>query len=65
MEREEEIRLIAYQIWVEEGYPHGKDHEHWVIAEEIWESRMIPGKSEPVKKKTERKARKPRKKNAK
>jgi hypothetical protein len=38
--REERIRLLAYQIWEEEGQPEGKDEEHWqrasalVLAEE-------------------------------
>ncbi len=33
MDREEEIRLIAYGIWEEEGYRHGHDAEHWLKAE--------------------------------
>ncbi|MBI4488263.1 MAG: DUF2934 domain-containing protein [Deltaproteobacteria bacterium] len=36
MQREEEIRLIAYQIWEEEGRPQGRDVEHWLKAEAIW-----------------------------
>jgi len=35
--REEEIRLVAYRIWEEEGCPHGRDLEHWRKAEAIWE----------------------------
>ncbi|MBI2965627.1 MAG: DUF2934 domain-containing protein [Chloroflexi bacterium] len=34
--REEQIRLIAYQIWEEEGRPHGKHMEHWSQAERRW-----------------------------
>jgi hypothetical protein len=42
--RDEEIRLIAYQIWEEEGRPHGKNVEHWVQAERRWsQSRRSPG----------------------
>jgi|WetSurMetagenome_2_1015567.scaffolds.fasta_scaffold1513220_1 hypothetical protein len=37
MTREEEIRLIAYSLWVREGYPHGRAFEHWLRAEAIWE----------------------------
>ncbi len=38
MVREEEIRLIAYSLWVREGYPHGRAIEHWLRAEAIWEA---------------------------
>ena len=37
MGREEEIRIIAYRIWVEENYCHGRDVEHWLKAEVAWE----------------------------
>ncbi len=37
MEREEEIRLIAYKIWEEDGCPHGCDVEHRQKAETLWE----------------------------
>ena len=33
MEREDEIRLIAYNIWQEEGCFDGRDCEHWFRAE--------------------------------
>ncbi|MGA2158928.1 MAG: DUF2934 domain-containing protein [Dehalococcoidia bacterium] len=39
MDREEEIRLIAYQIWEEEGNVNGLDANHWQRAELIWENR--------------------------
>jgi hypothetical protein len=45
MEREDEIRLIAYRIWEEEGCCHGRDIEHWLKAEVVWEERQ---KKEPV-----------------
>jgi hypothetical protein len=54
MDREEEIRLIAYNIWQEEGCIDGQTHEHWLRAELIWESRQKP-KASVVKKKTTKK----------
>jgi hypothetical protein len=56
MGREDEIRLIAYKIWEDEGCQIGRDCEHWLRAESIWEitqkknapeSKSIPEK--PVK----------------
>jgi len=38
MNKEEEIRLIAYSLWVRDGYPHGRAVEHWLKAESIWET---------------------------
>src|SRR5690349_21805977 len=32
-EREQRIRERAYAIWLREGRPHGKDREHWRLAE--------------------------------
>lgn len=37
---EDEIRLIAYSLWQQEGYPNGKDYEHWIRAEAIWEEKQ-------------------------
>jgi Protein of unknown function (DUF2934) len=34
--REEEIRQIAYQLWLNEGCPHGRHLDHWLKAESIW-----------------------------
>lgn len=47
MEREDEIRLIAYRIWEEEGCLDGYDCEHWFRAEVIWEQQkqQAPAKS--------------------
>jgi hypothetical protein len=36
MYHDEEIRLIAYRIWEEEGRPEGRDLEYWFKAEAIW-----------------------------
>lgn len=38
--REEQIRLIAFQLWEKEGRPQGKHFQHWMEAERIWEARM-------------------------
>ena len=27
------IRERAFQIWIEEGQPHGREKEHWALAE--------------------------------
>jgi hypothetical protein len=29
MDKEELIRLRAYEIWIQEGQPEGKEDEHW------------------------------------
>ena len=42
--REEEIRLIAYHLWQDEGCPHGRHLEHWVKAEAMWQARQHPEK---------------------
>ncbi len=31
-----EIRKIAYELWVKDGQPEGRDREHWEAAKEIW-----------------------------
>lgn len=37
MERENEIRMIAYGLWAQEGFNHWEAIEHWLRAEKIWE----------------------------
>jgi len=37
---DEEIRQIAYHLWLDEGCPHGRHQEHWLRAEEIWRERQ-------------------------
>jgi hypothetical protein len=37
MAKEDEIKLIAYNIWEQQGCPNGHDCEHWFLAESIWE----------------------------
>ena len=52
MDREDEIRLIAYQIWEEEGCKDGQDCEHWFRAETLWEKKN-KALSEPIGKVSE------------
>lgn len=40
MYHDDEVRLIAYRIWEEEGQPDGRDLEHWLKAEAIWQERQ-------------------------
>jgi hypothetical protein len=40
MGKEDEIRIIAYSIWEQEGCIHGHDCEHWLKAEVIWEEKQ-------------------------
>ena len=37
MGREDEIKDIAFAIWQEEGCCDGRDVDHWLRAEAIWE----------------------------
>ncbi len=45
MTREDEIKLIAYKIWEEEGCCQGRDVDHWIRAEMIWEQQQVQTKS--------------------
>lgn len=43
MNQEEGIRIIAYNIWEQEGCGcHGNDVQHWLKAETIWQERNDP-----------------------
>jgi len=44
MGREDEIRLLAYSIWEQEGCCDGRDVEHWLRAEVVWEEKQKQGK---------------------
>ena len=46
MNRDEEIRQVAYKLWQEEGYPQGYEVQHWLKAETIWQANHSP-KSKP------------------
>lgn len=50
MGREDEIKIIAYGIWQEDGCCDGKHIEHWLKAEIMWQEQQKPA---PVKSKTE------------
>jgi hypothetical protein len=54
VEREEEIRQLAYRIWQEEGYPHGYEVQHWLKAEAIWleeqRAKSMPKQRKPATK---------------
>jgi hypothetical protein len=39
MNREEEIKTIAYYIWEEEGCCNGHDLDYWLKAEIIWQEK--------------------------
>jgi hypothetical protein len=53
MAKEDDIRLIAYGLWEQEGCPNGKDCEHWYKAELIWDT--LGKTDEVLSKKTEAK----------
>lgn len=42
MAREDEIKLIAYNLWEEEDCPDNKECEHWYRAELIWQEQQKP-----------------------
>jgi hypothetical protein len=48
--KKDEIQLIAYTIWEQEGCIDGKDCEHWFRAEAIWEEQQKPLKKSGTKK---------------
>ena len=56
---DEEIRQIAYQLWLDEGRPDGRQVEHWLTAESIWHARQDqttkPVEQAPTKTKRPRK----------
>ena len=56
--RDEEIRRLAYRFWQEAGCPNGDELQHWLKAEAIWPEEHRP-KSESNAPKSP-KVRKPR-----
>ncbi len=45
-EVEQRIRERAYQLWVLNGYSHGRDQEHWCTAErEVIAATPVPAKA--------------------
>ena len=45
MPREDEIRIIAYNIWQEDDCCDGRDVEHWLRAEVIWQDQQASNQS--------------------
>jgi hypothetical protein len=41
---ERRIRERAFQIWIEEGQPTGRDEAHWMMAE----AELVSGSSPPL-----------------
>lgn len=39
MDDEDQVRVIAYSIWEDEGKPHGRHLDHWFRAEAICRDR--------------------------
>ena len=59
MNRDEEIRQVAYKLWQEEGCPDGYEVQHWLRAKMIWEeinrSESEPKQPKALKKRQSRK----------
>lgn len=45
-DRDEEIRRMAYHLWLDEGCPHGRDREHWFQAEYRWREQQSVKRAE-------------------
>ncbi len=64
--REEAIRQLAYEIWEKEGFPQGRDMDHYLQAEQIVATSQTNSKSASTKKAAAKKpTRSPRKTAAK
>ena len=42
IDRDEEIRQLAYRLWQESGCPNGSDLQHWLKAQELWLEKHRP-----------------------
>jgi hypothetical protein len=42
MSQKEEVQSIAYKLWEEEGRPQGREVQHWLAAEAIWQKQHHP-----------------------
>jgi hypothetical protein len=49
MAKEDEIRVIAFNIWVQEGCCDGRDIENWLRAEVIWQGNQKKATNPPAK----------------
>jgi hypothetical protein len=55
--REDKIRQIAYQLWLDEDCPHGRHLDHWFKAESIWrEQQATKQPADPPPAKAKRKS---------
>jgi hypothetical protein len=34
---DEEVKVIAYRLWEDEGRPEGRALDHWLKAETLWD----------------------------
>jgi Protein of unknown function (DUF2934) len=58
IDRDEEIRQLAYRLWQESGCPTGSDLQHWLKAQEMWQEKHRPkNRTKPAKAKKPRQAR--------
>ena len=58
IDRDEEIRQLAYRFWQEAGCPDGTDLQHWLKAEESWlENHPSENRTKPTKARKPRQAR--------
>jgi hypothetical protein len=48
-----QILRRAYEIWENEGRPHGRDKDHWFLAEAELAVVALPAMAEPSKPKRE------------
>jgi hypothetical protein len=40
MAKQDEVKLIAFRIWQDDGCCDGRDMEHWLRAEAVWEQQQ-------------------------
>jgi hypothetical protein len=61
MSEEDDIHLIAYGLWEQEGCPDGRDCEHWYKAKLIWDKLGKTGEGQTEQTEIKQVARKPKK----
>ena len=58
IDRDEEIRQLAYRIWQESGCSNGSELQHWLKAQELWQEKHRPkNRTKPAKAKKPRQTR--------
>ena len=59
IDRDEEIRQLAYRLWQDAGCPNGADLQHWLKAQELWrENHPSKNRTKPSKARKPGKSRK-------